>query len=316
MVCMQVERAWCLHAPAGLVRQGPADMEFAGNLMQDAVKNLVNMTLLAVFLCAFGCYNNKSVNEFLPDPRTPVATPEYRVYPPDLLLISSDNMREFRPELGKRGMQILVMPDGKINVPLLGSLFVAGKTVREIERDILRASAKYYSEATVNVDVMRFDSQKFYVMGEVSNPGPKKWTGRDTVLDAVAQAGLTPTSWSERIIVVRGDSPIVGGVEQGGEYDKGYYYRGIRRERAGSARKKMVVNIMAMAKYGDMSNNIILMPNDVVYVQTDPCVAVGRKIWNMVNPLDATREGVMDLRSIFDPNYDNGVWVSGGNSSE
>jgi len=291
-------------------------MELAGILIRIAVKNLLIVTVFAVFLCALGCYNTKSVNQFLPEPRTPVATPEYRVYPPDLLLISSDNMREFRPELGKRGMQILVMPDGKINVPLLGELFVAGKTVQEIERDILRSAAKYYSEATVNVDVMRFDSQKYYVMGEVGNPGPKKWTGRDTVLDAVSQAGLTPLSWSERIIVVRGDSPQAGGVEQSGEYDKGYYYKGVRRERARSPRKKMVVNMMAMAKYGDMSNNIILMPNDIVYVQADPCVAVGRKIWNMVNPLDATREGIMDLRSIFDPNYDNGIWVSGGSSSE
>jgi len=280
--------------------------------MRVACKNLAAIAICVMLSFAAGCYNAKSVNKFLPEPRTPVATPEYRVYPPDLLLISSDNMREFRPELGKRGMQILVMPDGKINVPLIGEIFVAGKTVHEIERDILRAAEKYYSEATVNVDVMRFDSQRYYVMGEVKNPGPKKWTGRDTVLDAVAQAGLTPESWSERIIIVRGDSPQSGGVEQGSEYDKGYYYRGVRRERPMSPRKKMVINIMAMAKYGDMSNNIILMPNDVVYVQPDPCIAVGRKIWNAVSPLDATRQGIWDIRAIFDPSYDNGVWVSGG----
>lgn len=290
-------------------------MEFAENLMKFWLKNLVNLTISASFLCAVGCYNSQSVNQFLPEPRTPVATPEYRVYPPDLLLISSDNMREFRPELGKRGMQILVMPDGKISLPLVGEIFVAGKNVHEIERDILRAASKYYSEATVNVDVMRFDSQRFYVMGEVKNPGPKKWTGRDTVLDAVAQAGLTPQSWPQRIIIVRGDSPQTGGVEQSEEYDKGYYYRGVRRERPKSPRKKMVVNIMAMAKHGDMSNNIILMPNDVVYVQSDPFVAVGRKIWNVVDPLDATREGIWDLRAIFDPSYDNGVWVSGSTGS-
>lgn len=262
--------------------------------------------MAAVFIN--GCYNSKSVNDFINEPRTPVATTEYRVYPPDLLLISSDNMREFRPELGKRGMQILVRPDGMINTPLIGEIYVAGKTVTEIEKSILQKASKYYSQATVNVDVMQFNSQRFYIFGEVKNPGPKQWTGRDTLVDALAQAIPTDEAWEERIVVIRGDSPQEGGRRQGDKADKQYFMFGIRKNHPRNKRKKLVVNIYAMTYYGDMSNNVLLMPNDIIYVQPDPFVRVGREIRNVVFPLNEAADGVESYREIFDKGYNNYVF--------
>lgn len=274
-----------------------------------------SFVLLTLIVSIGGCYNNKSVNDFINEPRIPVASSEYRVYPPDLLLISSDNMREFRPELGKRGMQILVRPDGMINTPLIGEIYCAGKTIDEIEKAILHKAGKYYSQATVNVDVMQFNSQRFYVFGEVANPGPKQWTGRDSLLDALGQAQPTSEAWYERILVIRGDSPQEGGRRERAEKDTRYFMTGVRSDKARNKRKKMVVNYYAMTRHGDMSNNILLLPNDIIFVQPDPFVEIGRRIRNIVYPFEETADGVESIRSIFDKNYDRYVFTGGSNAN-
>jgi protein involved in polysaccharide export with SLBB domain len=61
------------------------------------------------------------------------------------------------------------------------------------------------------VQVAEFKSQKIYVFGQVTRPGPLPWTGTDTVIDVLAQVQPMPTAWPERILVVRGKTPIRGG---------------------------------------------------------------------------------------------------------
>jgi len=170
-------------------------------------KGTTLLALAAVCLgAAAGCYNPKHVNAFLHEPRAAVVGVEYHVMPPDVIMIASRYVKEIDQQTQQ------IRPDGKINLPLVGEVFVAGKTPAEIEQALTEASKEYYEQVDATVMIQGYNSQKFYVFGQVGQPGPMPWTGRDTLLDALAKAQPTPLAWPERIIVVRGDDPQEAGM--------------------------------------------------------------------------------------------------------
>ena len=166
------------------------------------------LVILGALLCIslVGCgVNTERLKAFLQEPRSNVSGTEYRVLPPDVLQISSIKV----PDINN--FKVEIRPDGKINLPLLGEVTVAGNTPKEIETVLMAKSREFYEEVDATVQVAEFKSQKIYVFGQVSRPGPLPWTGTDTVLDVLATVQPMPTAWPERIVVVRGRTPIRGG---------------------------------------------------------------------------------------------------------
>lgn len=249
---------------------------------------------VAVGACGLGggCYNAAQVNAFLQEPRTPVSATEYRVLPPDVLLITSRNV----PEIDQVTQQ--VRPDGKINLPLLGEIYVADKTPKQIEEALVKAAGEYYERADATVQVVGYNSQKFYVFGEVGLAGPVPWTGRDTLLDALARAQPTALAWPERIVVLRGVAPTTGG-HATTQPSTTYSVTGVHPPTKDSSPKKLVFNLMAMVSSGDMSNNILLKPNDVIYVQPNPFARVALAIETMASPIRAATDGLSDYRDLM-----------------
>jgi protein involved in polysaccharide export with SLBB domain len=239
---------------------------------------------------AGGCYDAKELNAFLQKPRAPVSAVEYRVLPPDVISITSRHVTEIA------NVTQQIRPDGRVNLPLLGEIDIAGKTPKEIE-DLVKDKAKaFYEEGQVDatVTVTSYSSQRIFVFGQVTTPGPLPWTGRDTLLDVLAKAQPTFLAWPERIIIIRGDEPQTGGAEvqmvKSGE--KEFHKTGIRPERVDSPRHTMIVNLNAMIVDGDYSNNILLRPNDVVNVQPNPFAAVGLALQSILFPVRPVLEAV------------------------
>jgi protein involved in polysaccharide export with SLBB domain len=171
--------------------------------------------VLAGFLgiSLIGCGGNvERLKAFLQEPRSAVSASEYRILPPDVIQISSIHV----PDINNFRTQ--VRPDGKINLPLLGELTVAGNTPQEIEAVLKAMSREFYEEVDATVQVAEYRSQKIYVFGQVTRPGPLPWTGTDTVIDVLAQVQPMPTAWPERIVIVRGKSPIRGGYLPSGHH--------------------------------------------------------------------------------------------------
>ncbi len=240
---------------------------------------------------ACGCYNAGQVRAFLGKPRAPVSGLEYRVYPPDVIAITSLHV----PEIN--GVSQMVRPDGKINLPLLGEIYAAGKTPAEIESALTEAAKDYYEQVDATVTISGYNSQRFYVFGQVAQRGPVAWTGRDTLLDVLASAQPTPLAWPERIIVLRPADP------QGGGYatsQPSVWYRatGVHWPPNDKPPKKMIINLMAMVESGDMANNILLMPNDVIYVQADPFAKLALAIEKVMFPVRAASDGLGDFREL------------------
>ena len=251
--------------------------------MTKRVLTAVMLTSLAAAGLGCGYYKPEAVNNFLLQPRDMVVSAtEYRVYPPDVLSFQSRTV----PEIS--GVSQQIRPDGKVNLPLVGEVYVAGKTPREIEQILAKAAQDYYevtTDATVNVS--GYNSQRYYVFGQVGSPGPKRWTGRDSLLDALASAQPTALAWPERIWVVRSEGNQVGGQQwpQGAKASSKYRLWGIHPEQAGQPRHRMLVNLAAMYEHGDLSQNILLKPNDIIYVQPNPFAKVGLAIQNVLFPV-------------------------------
>jgi protein involved in polysaccharide export with SLBB domain len=259
--------------------------------------------LLAPLAClaVTGCYNSTQVNQFLTEASAPVAATEYRVLPPDRISIRSQGVGEID------GISQTVRPDGKINLPLLGEVLVAGKTPKQIEEALKAAAKEYYEEVDATVDVTGYNSQKFYVLGQVSRPGPVSWTGGDTLFSALASSQPNNYAWSERIVLIRGDGPQEGG-RATTQPSKAYEITGVEKAGKGNPRRMMVFNLKAMAEKGDMSKNVRLLPNDIIFVQPTPMARTAFAIEQIFYPVRAITDGMSDFREL----YSQLKWVEGG----
>lgn len=251
--------------------------------------HLYLLLLLALLsgLVGGGCSNTNGLEGFLQTPRSPVAGDKYEVLPPDVLAISSIEIEEINQ------IRTVVRPDGKINLPLLGEIYVAGKTPREIESSIVETAKEYYRQSNVTVEVVGYNSQKFYVFGQVARPGPMPWTGGDTLLDALARNMPNNYAWPERITLTRGPEPQRGGYpplskQQRNELQPEFEAAGLNEVGANEVR----INLMAMVKTGDLSHNVLLKPNDVIYVPANPFASVGLALRNMLFPVRPVLETV------------------------
>ncbi len=248
-----------------------------------------------------GCYDANEIKPFLNPKGGTASAGEYRVYPPDVIAVQSVFVQEIN------GLRQQVRPDGMINLPLLGEVYVAGKTPREIEESVRTAAKEYYDQVDVTINVAGYNSQNFYVLGQVGRPGPMPWTGRDTLLEVLARAQPTQEAWPERVAVIRPPQESIGGYMP---KKKAVYYNVTGLENADPNKQPsvMTVNYTAMVTQGDMSKNIILQPNDIIYVEANPFAKVTMAVSQVFGPVRAINYGFSDYREIVE----NIRWVDDG----
>ena len=90
--------------------------------------------------------------------------------------------------------QLLVTPDGRISVPLAGTVQASGQTVEQVEATITNRLADNFAvEPNVFVSVTAVDeieeTYSIYVLGRVGDPGVKEVEIGTTMLQAIALAG-------------------------------------------------------------------------------------------------------------------------------
>lgn len=131
--------------------------------------------------------------------------PPYTVEPGDVLLV---HPADIDSPVRLPGDQP-ILPDGTINLGKYGLLTVSGKTVPEIEASVQNAiKAQTKDIGFIDVRIVARQSKVYYVIGEVNSPGAFNLQGRETVLDAILQAGgLTANSSRENIILSRPTQP-------------------------------------------------------------------------------------------------------------
>ena len=126
------------------------------------------------------------------------ASEDYLIHPSDVLEISVYGETELNREL-------VVRPDGKISFPLIGDIKVVGHSTREVKAMIDKKMSAFIPEACSTVIVEELGSLRYYVLGEVANPGMYNVSSPMTVLHALALAGgLTTFADEDSIKIIRG----------------------------------------------------------------------------------------------------------------
>ena len=210
---------------------------------------------VTVALTGIGCAPKRSdILHFLREHEHEVSAIEYRVGIPDGITITAPRIMEID------GEEQRIRPDGKINLRLIGDVKVVGMTAKEIAAKLEVLASRYYVDPKVGVRVTGYLSKKYYLYGEGISVGPRPYTGRDTLLDAVIRAGPDFRSWTSRVRVIRpahDDIPV----------------------------RTITVNVDAMIKTGDWSKNILLEPNDIVYIPPTPGAWIGQRMREILLPI-------------------------------
>jgi len=109
------------------------------------------------------------------------------------------------PEASIRGA--VVRPDGKISVPMIKEVEVAGLTPTDVEKMLTERFVKVIQEPDVTVIVTGTNSQRIYAVGAVKKEGPIPFTYQMSVMQAISEAGgLTEYAKRGKIYVLRNEN--------------------------------------------------------------------------------------------------------------
>jgi len=145
------------------------------------------------------------------------------------------------PELSIPGLP--VRPDGRISMPLIPDIVAAGKTPTQLGKELEERLKEYIKDPIVTVMVTGFIgpfNRQVRVIGEATEPAAVPYRDHMTVLDLmIAVKGLTKYAAGNSAIIVRG---------------------------TGEKRQTIRVRLSDLIKYGDIDQNIEMVPGDTLII--------------------------------------------------
>lgn len=103
--------------------------------------------------------------------------------------------------------KVRVDGSGAINLPLINSVQVGGRSVSQVQQDLTTRLGEFMYQPHVDVFVEEYRSQQIAVMGAVQRPGLVAETGKGmTVLDAISSAGGMTIEAAGRVYLIPAES--------------------------------------------------------------------------------------------------------------
>ena len=233
-----------------------------------------------------GCFssNPEDIEAFVKPYEVDVTAEDYVLLPPDEIEVHCSQV----PEIHLQRQRI--RPDGMVTFEKIGAIKVAGSTPAEVADLLKDRIGQLYSvtgDHPVDVRIAAYGSKVFYVLGQVMRPGPMNYTGRDSVLTALAVTQPNPMAWEQRVQVVRPaateDVPP----------------------------RIFEVNYEKMAVHGDTSKDVLLEAGDIVYVPPTILASIGMVLEEFLTPVARAFYGWYLMQNP-PTNTDRGYYPGGG----
>jgi polysaccharide export outer membrane protein len=208
-----------------------------------------------------------------PPAQAPAALPtdvagqaDYQIGPSDVLNVTVYG----HPDLTQT---LFVQPDGTFTFPLVGRVKGSDMTPAELEKKIVvLLSQGFIRNPQVTVVVQEYRSKTVYVVGEVARPGPYPLSGKTSLVEVLAKAGPTTNAGAEVVVVRPQQGVVIAGpvlpteVAEGGE------------AQPDKPRAEVIRIAVGDIQAGELEKNLLLQPNDTVFVPQAPKVFVSGEV--------------------------------------
>jgi polysaccharide biosynthesis/export protein len=135
------------------------------------------LLLLLALLTAEGCMQQDVQYRGLS-----VQPTEFLIGPEDVLVVTVWRNQDLSKE-------VIVRPDGKISLPLVGDVVAAGLTAQALSKQLADLLAEFMSTPNVSVQVKEINSYHVFVVGEVAKPGKIVLKSFTSVMQGISHAG-------------------------------------------------------------------------------------------------------------------------------
>ena len=181
----------------------------------------------------------------------------YILHPGDMLSINVFGYPELSfPNQGHME-GLTIRPDGKLTYPFLGEITAKGMSVKDFAKLLSDQLGEIYVNPVLSVNIMRFGTDRIYVLGEVNQPGAYELDKSRNLLDAIGAArGWTKDAAKTKVFIIRKDQ---------------------------NGKPPLKVNLMALLKEGDTSKNYPLQQGDVVYLTENHRIDFAKDIVPLIN---------------------------------
>lgn len=142
-----------------------------------------------------------------------------------------------------------VSPSGNIFYPFLGTIKVAGLTLKEVETTIKESlENEYIKDAKVGVVIRESNSRTISVFGEVLNPGVYNISKGTPVLEVLFKAGGLTEKAGALLRITRKKAINEGATEETPLVEN------------------ISVDIVKLMVKGDLEQNMTILPGDILYI--------------------------------------------------
>jgi polysaccharide export outer membrane protein len=171
---------------------------------------------------------------------------------------------------------VVVQADGSFTFPLVGRVAAAGLTPQALGTELAEMlSNGFVRNPQISVVVQEFRSKSVFVVGEVLKPGSYPIHGSMSVVEVVARAAPTANAGTE-IVIVRPVGPATGPILP----DEVAVAGASDVPSAGAARAEVLRLDLREIQMGNVDQNVILKPNDTVFVKQAARVFVSGEVRN------------------------------------
>lgn len=219
------------------------------------MKTRQKSTITLAILLTLGCVSGLAQDEAKPVPPSTATTasasaganaspagPVLEQRHPRYRLTSGDTFDvtfELSPEFNQTA--VAVQPDGFVTLRSVGDLQVSGMTVPELLTALRTAYSQILHDPIISVTLKDFDKPYFIADGQVGKPGKYDLRGEVTLTQAVAMAG---------------------GFQESAKHSQVLLFRRVNDQWTSA----QIFNLKRMEKKGDLHEDPVLHPGDMLFV--------------------------------------------------